>query len=974
MPSSCSPSSSPPSSSSSTLTPRRKLTTTLLLIFSLLSRLFKTLIFSIFTSFMDDFFDFGSSSSSAAADDADDFLLRSARRRRLAGSSPPSVLSLRHDRLFFVPLKWWEDAKVSEYKSREGVLYTASSSDDDLAEAEVSTSNDIVLRLKKQCGGSCVYDNDDDEKGGNDVEEDDQGELFSGREFALISESMWFKALKWHSHNFCSRPSKDKGVTLHAEDYSDREVFPLQVRLSVLRETLSLLVKISPMDNSLRCYERACQIFDTECGPVHIWDFSGQMTQFFEGFGPMLPNGGLDHAVEEVLLELQVYGFRYFCEGKQVRKAESAEQEGSRSEVPYSSFSTKLNGIASNDVPSPLGSLHSCDKGYGETGILGLTGLVNLGNTCFMNSAIQCLAHTPEIVDYFLGDYKKEINYENPLGMNGELALAFGDLLRKLWVPGGMPVAPKLFKYTLENFAPQFSGYNQHDSQELLSFLLDGLHEDLNRVKHKPYIEAIDAVGRPDEMVADEYWRNHLARNNSIIVDMCHGQYRSTLVCPICKRVSVTFDPFMYLSLPLPSTTMRTMTVTIISTDGSSLPSSVTVTVPKCGRCEDLVHALGTSCSLRDDETLLVAEVYNHLILRFLEDPFDSLALIRDGDCLVAYRLPKERESCQLVVFINERSESYVSYGKERSCGKFGIPFVARVSNLANGYQIRDEYMKLFRPFLNMDVDDYDDVESSDTNPAKMEASMLSSDDSLSSDEEARADLHICSNFQFHFTDERGIMRGHRIKLSKPLNFTGDTEKLNVLVSWPENMVGRYDTSHLSLLPEVFRRNFSTFKMQESVSLYKCLEGFLKEEPLGPEDMWYCPSCKQHQQASKKLDLWRLPEILVVHLKRFSYSRFLKNKLETFVDFPIDKLDLAGFLAHKNSQHLDCYRLFAVSNHYGSLGGGHYTALAYHGSRWYEFNDSLVEPIKVEDVKSSAAYVLFYRRISDTHSDTNCQI
>lgn len=58
-------------------------------------------------------------------------------------------------------------------------------------------------------------------------------------------------------------------------------------------------------------------------------------------------------------------------------------------------------------------------------------------------------------------------------------------------------------------------------SQELLAFLLDGLHEDLNRVKSKPYIEAKDAEGRPDEEVADEYWANHLARNNSVIVDVC---------------------------------------------------------------------------------------------------------------------------------------------------------------------------------------------------------------------------------------------------------------------------------------------------------------------------------------------------------------------------------------------------------------------------------------------------------------------
>ena len=51
--------------------------------------------------------------------------------------------------------------------------------------------------------------------------------------------------------------------------------------------------------------------------------------------------------------------------------------------------------------------------------------------------------------------------------------------------------------------------------------MLDGLHEDLNRVKCKPYIEAKDGDGRADGEVANEYWRNHLARNDSVIVDVC---------------------------------------------------------------------------------------------------------------------------------------------------------------------------------------------------------------------------------------------------------------------------------------------------------------------------------------------------------------------------------------------------------------------------------------------------------------------
>lgn len=91
----------------------------------------------------------------------------------------------------------------------------------------------------------------------------------------------------------------------------------------------------------------------------------------------------------------------------------------------------------------------------------------------------------------------------------------------------------------------------------------------------------------------------------------------------------------------------------------------------------------------------------------------------------------------------------------------------------------------------------------------------------------------------------------------------------------------------------------------------------------------YCPSCKQHRQASKKLDLWRLPEILIVHLKRFSYSQVLRDKLETFVDFPLDELDLTGFLLHDSDPSLNRYRLYAISNHFGSMGSGHYTAFIY---------------------------------------------
>lgn len=174
-----------------------------------------------------------------------------------------------------------------------------------------------------------------------------------------------------------------------------------------------------------------------------------------------------------------------------------------------------------------------------------------------MASALQCLSNTPELKEYFVSRvFEQEINTDNVLGTGGALVTAFGQLINILWSPsGGTSYAPRDFKWSLAKFAPQFSGYGQQDTQELLAFLLDGLHEDLNRIIKKPYIEAPDWQGGGlEEMVrfARKQWEIYRMRNDSVIVDLFQGQYRSTLVCPVCDKVSIKFDPFMYLTLPLP--------------------------------------------------------------------------------------------------------------------------------------------------------------------------------------------------------------------------------------------------------------------------------------------------------------------------------------------------------------------------------------------------------------------------------------
>jgi ubiquitin C-terminal hydrolase len=195
-------------------------------------------------------------------------------------------------------------------------------------------------------------------------------------------------------------------------------------------------------------------------------------------------------------------------------------------------------------------------------------------NTCYLNSSIQCISHTPIFREYFTSKaYLNDINTTNPLGYQGHLAQVSAVLINSLWKPfnqnisvqskrvtapgsyvmvNAQSLTPKTFKESLGKFNELFSGNEQHDAQELLTFLLGGLSEDLNRIMEKPYIEAPDSDGRPDRELADIWWANHLRREMSIVVALFTGQYKNLLTCRTCKYESARFEPFATLTVPLP--------------------------------------------------------------------------------------------------------------------------------------------------------------------------------------------------------------------------------------------------------------------------------------------------------------------------------------------------------------------------------------------------------------------------------------
>ena len=397
-------------------------------------------------------------------------------------------------------------------------------------------------------------------------------------------------------------------------------------------------------------------------------------------------------------------------------QSESAATLEERQATPAASCKRSRSTLVAS-LPTPLG-VHA-----------GRVGLANLGNTCFLNSALQCLSHTRHLTSYFLSEdaaWETELNVDNPLGSGGALVRAYVDVLKSLWYGehSGVPIyTPTRFKQTLADFSPMFSGYEQHDAQELATFLLDGLHEDLNRVVgKKPYIEDLGELkeGQDEERVAAESWGNYLKRDRSVIVDLFQGQLKSTVTCIECGCQSSKFEAFMYLSLPVP-------------------PPS------------------------------------------------------KDG---------------------------------------------------------------------------------------------------------------------------------------------------------------------------------------KSLTLDDCLREFTKEEQLDPENMWRCPRCKDFRQASKRFELWKMPPLLLVHLKRFcSNGRGQHVKRAQAIITPLDGLDLSAYIGGSlGVSSAATYSLYATCNHHGTMHRGHYTAHcrsagfggsqgdAADRSKWHTLDDGRCREVNASRVIDGSNYILFFER------------
>ncbi|KPP76482.1 ubiquitin carboxyl-terminal hydrolase 19-like [Scleropages formosus] len=730
----------------------------------------------------------------------------------------------------------------------------------------------------------------------------------------------------------------------------------------------------------------------------------------------------------------------------------------------------------------------------------GFTGLVNLGNTCFMNSVIQSLSNTRELRDYFHDRaFEAEINCSNPLGTGGRLAIGFAVLLRALWKGTHHAFQPSKLKAIVASKASQFTGYAQHDAQEFMAFLLDGLHEDLNRIQNKPYTETVDSDGRQDEVVAEEAWQRHKMRNDSFIVDLFQGQYKSKLVCPICSKVSITFDPFLYLPVPLPQK-QKVLTVFYFAKEPHQTPIKFLVSVSKeNSTTAEVLESISRSVRVKP-ENLRLTEVSKSHFQRIFHSsyPLDNVSpsdmllcfevLSKDlskekvvvlqvqqrpqvpslpiGKCSACHKPPQGEDEklrrctrCYRVGYCNQICQKNHWPIHKSVCGQniefVGLPFLisvpesrltyTRLTQLLQGYsrysvdvfqppcqsgrlspetsQSRVGLSSTMSESLDSSGQEYDtghkqEQQSSSPSLSALTEARQGAGDAIS-DLDTLSTRTADSGFSEPQLDSHNSLTEKETTCEKavkpeaavtgyqhpgPESASGPASQFYISlldVSRKEQKLedkgdGVLDIPDDSILELVWKNNermkeYVLVKTKElefvedassasetaragHFTLEQCLNLFTKPEVLAPEEAWYCPKCQQHREASKQLMLWRLPNVLIIQLKRFSFRSFIwRDKINDMVDFPVRNLDLSKFcIGQKDDmQHPPIYDLYAVINHYGGMIGGHYTAYARlpndkNSQRsdvgWRLFDDSTVTTVEESQVVTRYAYVLFYRR------------
>ena len=625
----------------------------------------------------------------------------------------------------------------------------------------------------------------------------------------------------------------------------------------------------------------------------------------------------------------------------------------------------------------------------------GVCGGHNLGNTCFMNSSIACLSNCSELTAYFLTEkFKQNINKKNKQGLQGKLAYAWYDLLKQYWTTKTRTGDPSAVKSTVAKKVKKFAGYGQQDSNEFMTEFLSILNEDLNKSDKKEYKELKEKGNDETELdCAKRFWDLHLKRNDSIITDLFCGLLKSNVVCSECGFNNITFDPFNTLTLAIPNRNYikeridKCMDTSLFYIPKYCFGKSCTLAihVPKDIKYKDLGQEINKLDKFGYKLDKLIYIKVSDSKLKNIMDLNEEKG--NKAEYIFAFDDLRKNENTKIIPLYMYKSESISAF-----------PRILFLEENATFAELKKQIYYYARNFITSPYTKNEEEKDSldnklqhlkNNNELKTEEREKYINDSIELidkefnkifvEDKDKEELNeyfndfpykITLTKTFEDTNHITLFEGkNNLESLKELNITTDEDSIKSLLENKDyciNIILKHKSKYS--IPKINLNSCVSFQGKDvgarvkEINLDDLLDYFCSDEHLEKGNEWKCGNCHKKVNITKKFSIFYVPKLLIICLKRFAKSGYGYGKDDTHINFPIENLDMGKYICGPDKDHSK-YDLFAVSQHYGGCGGGHYTAVCKNiDGNWYSYNDSSVSSTSASSAITSAAYVLFYRR------------
>nr|CCC96092.1 unnamed protein product [Trypanosoma congolense IL3000] len=639
----------------------------------------------------------------------------------------------------------------------------------------------------------------------------------------------------------------------------------------------------------------------------------------------------------------------------------------------------------------------SCSAFQDATVRPGLCGLPNIGNTCYMNSALQCLISLSDVRRSLFGIKLSE--YVNP-----SIATEFVNLFCSM-LSGQDFAETRLLKSAIGNVEKRFDTFDQQDAAEFIEVLLDRLHEEMNSVAGKHYRSRLDEDKHiPRGTLSEIFWNDFFENNKSFIPKLFFHQSVNCLVCSTCGERSIVFDNNPTLSATIATSKRRLFEVDVLlpGDDVEKLYIKVNCDVHDRVYTADIEREVceqlriigkappttmnnaegaetGQACSSgqsfprKPDLGDMSITLLHHPDKFVSEERYLLYAAVLErgegsgeSDGRVPVCLSGSREtyagvsSAACVVLADDEQREAEGWGNEvnylwyflqisesagytqRLCCVERMPAIDLNDGRAFAAHVFGQGRALFERFIN------GTDQQSGTNVEFLKKK----------DERQVPDTFkpLTAVFYSHL-DDCGLV------LAEEVIFNDNNNKWNVSIKLtPEShIVLKYSDCTLPLSDAIrgtsphpvgdttvnsyYGNHYcnSYRKNREAVSVEECLTSTFSSDTLSGTDALYCGKCATFRDGRVDRRLFRLPPCLIISLKRFklqSHEMIKNSSLVTFDEF----LDLGDFLDKESPEKQTKYKLVGVVFHRGALSFGHYTAARYvkHIKQWLHCDDRFV--------------------------------